>query len=261
MFRFLLREPLSVFVLVGTLLFGAYAWLDDRATPPITLTSETRTALIDDFELLTGRAATSEEVHRLEQEYIAEELLFRDAVTQGLHLGSGDIRAELVAEMRLAITGLLPDPDDEALVNYYAEHIEQYYSEPAISFRHVYFGALPEDAPALLVRLRAGEDIIGNAFPQGSEFPAYGESMLRGLFGQPFLDELGSIPLDRWHGPVASTRGWHFVLPSERLPAHRLSFDQVRGQVEQDYLRNLIQQAVDARVAELAAMYEVRIER
>jgi hypothetical protein len=35
----------------------------------------------------------------------------------------------------------------------------------------------------------------------------------------------------------------------------------VRSQVEQDYLRALIQQAVDAHVAEIAAQYGVDIER
>jgi hypothetical protein len=261
MFRALLREPLSLFALAGALVFGVYIYLDERASPPVTLTAETRAALVGAFEQLTGRAATPEEIRRIEQDYVADELLFREAVAQGLHLRSRDIRAEMIAEMRLSIAGLLPDPDDEALVNHYAENLAHYYAEPAISFRHVYFREPPEDPAQVLSRLRDGEEIAGDSFPQGREFRAYGRSMLRGLFGQAFLDALDALPLGEWHGPVGSTRGWHFVRAGERLAAHRLPFEQVRSQVEQDYLRTLIQQAVDAHVAEIAVQYGVDIER
>jgi hypothetical protein len=261
MFRALLREPLSIFTLAGALLFGVYVYLDERASPPVTLTAETRAALVGAFEQLTGRAATPEEIRRIEQDYVADELLFREAVTQGLHLTSRDVRAGMIAEMRLSIAGLLPDPDDEALINHYAENLEHYYAEPTISFRQVYFKAPPETPAHVLARLRDGEEIAGDFFAQGSEFPAYGRSMLRGLFGQQFLTALEAAPPGDWHGPIESTRGWHFVRAGERLPAHRLPFERVRSQVEQDYLRTLIQQAVDARVAEIAARYEVEIER
>ena len=261
MIRALLREPLSIFALVGALLFGVYVSLDERASPPVTLTAETRTALVGAFEQLTGRTATPEEIRRIEQDYVADELLFRDAVAQGLHLTSRDIRAELIAEMRLSIAGLLPDPDDEALVNHYAENLEHYYAEPASSFRQVYFQAPLEEPAQVLARLREGEEIAGDYFGQGSEFRAYGRSMLRSLFGEAFLRALDELPLGEWHGPIESTRGWHFVQAGERLPAHRLPFEQVRSQVEQDYLRTLIQQAVDTRVAEIAAQYGVEIER
>jgi hypothetical protein len=59
MFRALLREPLSIFALVGALLFGVYVYLDERASPPVTLTAETRASLIGAFEQLAGREATA----------------------------------------------------------------------------------------------------------------------------------------------------------------------------------------------------------
>jgi hypothetical protein len=69
MFRALLREPLSVFALIGALLFGVYVYLDDRASPPVTLAAETRAALVGAFEQLTGRAATPEEIRNHYRQY------------------------------------------------------------------------------------------------------------------------------------------------------------------------------------------------
>ena len=65
-----------------------------------------------------------------------------------------------------------------------------------------------------------------------------------------------------------STRNGNCRLPPssatfgrKRLPQSLLAFDEVRSQVENDYLVAQIQQAVDRRVAELEQRYEVILER
>ena len=256
----ILRDPLTLFALIGVGLFVGYDYFETQRTPPVRLTLETRQGLLDNFEKLTGRVATAEDIARLEQEYVTDELLFREAVDQGLHLRSSDIRGELIAEMRMEVTGLLPEPTDEELVNYYAENLERYYAEPAITFLHVFFQEEPEDRADVLARLRRGETISGDSFWQGAEFPGYGESMVRGLFGQAFVEALWAAPNGEWQGPLRSIRGWHFVLTSEPLPAERLPFERVRDQVESDYLVDVIRQAVDERAVELTEKYGVEIE-
>ena len=42
----LLREPLVVFLLAGSLLFAVYAAIEARRTPPVLITEATRAALI-----------------------------------------------------------------------------------------------------------------------------------------------------------------------------------------------------------------------
>jgi peptidyl-prolyl cis-trans isomerase C len=109
--------------------------------------------------------------------------------------------------------------------------------------------------------LRAGKVIAGEPFPQGRTFPRYGRSIVRGMFRQPFVDALWSAPLGEWNGPLESPQGWHYVRVTERLPEALLAFDEVRSQVENDYLVAQIQQAVERRVAELEQRHEVIVER
>ena len=257
----MIRDPLFAFAVAGIALFAVYAVLQSRSAEPVRLTAATRGALIADFEALTGRPAGADDIARIEREYVADELLFRDAIDTDLHLTDGEVRRQLVEKMRLRITGLLPDPTDEQLVNHYAENLDRYRSEPAVSFEHVYFSSLPPDSASVLARLRAGEVIAGEPFAQGRSFPRYGRSILRGMFGQSFVDALWSAPLGEWSGPLESPQGWHYLRATERLPEALLAFDEVRSQVENDYLVAQIQQAVERRVAELEQRHEVIIER
>lgn len=257
----LVRDPLFLFAVAGVALFATHAFLQARATLPVTLSAETRADLAENFASLAGRRPAADEMARIESDYIADELLFREALDSGLHLANGAIRQQLVEEMRYRITGLLPDPTDEQLVSHYSEHTASYFAEPTVSFAQVYFSSLPDDGGRILEQLQQGKAVQGQAFAHGLDFTEYGQSMLRGIFGQPFVEALWQAPLETWSGPIQSPHGWHYIHPSQRIPGHLLPFGEVREQVENDFMAMVIRRAVDERVAELKLRYEVRIER
>lgn len=257
----IVRDPLFAFLVAGLALYAVHALLQARAAEPVRLTAATRATLIANFEAVAGRPANADDVARIERAYLADELLFRDAIDSGLHLTDSVVRGKLIEEMRYRVTGVLPDPTAEQLVNHYSEHLDRYRSEPAASFEHVYFGRPPQDGAAVLARLRHGTPVDGEPSAQGREFPRYGRSMVRGIFGQAFVEALWAAPLGEWTGPLASLHGWHFVRVTERLPPALLPFADVREQVENDFLVTVIQAAVDRRVAELEQRHEVVVER
>jgi hypothetical protein len=253
-------DPLFAFALGGVLLFAAYALTAPLRAPPLVVDATTRAALVADFEALAGRPALEADVERLLQRHIADELLLRDALDRGVHLDDPEVRKVLVAAMRREAAGLLPDPTDEQLVDHYASHAGDYIGEDSVDFAHVHFAQAPADPANLLERLRGGETITGEVSVHGSDFPDYGRSMLRGLFGAEFVDALWRSPVGDWSGPIASTRGWHFVRLDARREGRRLPFAAVRGQVEQDFLSTQIEAAVARRVAYLRQRHEVRID-
>jgi hypothetical protein len=257
----IVREPLFAFVVIGAVLFLAHAGIQSRESEPIVLRAPARAELISSFEALKGRKATADDITRLERDYVTDALLFREALDSGLHLSDPAVRSRLVEEMRLRITGPLPEPTDEQLVNHYSENLDRYRSEPTVTFRQVYFAQRPADPAAILARLRQGQAVTGQPFRHGLEFPQYGHSMVRGMFGQSIVEALSVAPLGQWIGPVESPYGWHYLQATERMPAALLPFDTVRQQVENDFLVALIDAAVDRRVDELRQRRTVRIER
>jgi hypothetical protein len=257
----ILREPLFAFAVIGGVLFLASAAMRARESEPVILQAQVRAALIASFETLNGRKATADDIARIERDYVTDELLFREALEHGLHRSNPSIRNRLVEEMQFRITGPLPDPTNEQLVNHYSDNLDRYRSEPAVTFRQVYFAQRPADPAAILAQLRQGQSVTGQPFRHGLEFPQYGHSMLRGMFGQPIVEALSVAPLGQWIGPLESPYGWHYLQASERLPAALLPFDAVRQQVENDFLVALIDASVERHVDELRQRHAVHIER
>lgn len=257
----IVRDPLFLFLGAGLALYLAYALLQPRQQDPVVLTAGTRTTLIAEFETLTGRKATPADVDRIEREYVADELLFRAAIADNVHLADGEVRQRLIEEMRRRATGVLPDPSTEELLDFYSDHLDRYHSEPTATFEQVFFESAPMDAARILAGLQRDQPTDGDPFDHGLDFEAYGRSMLRGMFGEPFVTALWSAPENEWIGPLETARGWHFVRVRARHAPVLRPFPEVRDQVENDWIAAQIQTAVEQRVQELSRGQVISIER
>lgn len=255
-----LREPLVVFAALGAGCFAAYhlASADERV---IEVSKAAQDSLAEDYRMLAGRVADTAERKRLVEDYVANEVLFREAVARGMHLTDKETKERLTDKMRFLIVGTPGDPSEEQLIDFYAENLELYRSEPKLSFDHVFFQAAPDGAPRLLKVLNDGGSVVGDEFWMGRHMVSYGQSMLRGMFGQEFLDALGKAPQGAWIGPVASIRGVHFVRVNGREEPQLMDYAQVRDQVLQDWNTRQVETALAAEMKTLKRKYEIHVER
>ncbi|MEP0175980.1 MAG: peptidylprolyl isomerase [Paraglaciecola sp.] len=255
MLKKLYQDPLVLFVVFGVIVFSLYNYLQQASEVPVELSENNRTLFVKQLELLTGRAATPEDIAKIEQSYIQEEVLFREALAAGLHLSDSEIRETLIEEMRLQATGELPEPSDKDLVPYYLKHIKRYVIEPSLSFQHVFFEQQPETE--ILEKLSSGETVTGDEFWRGRTLPNYGISMIRGMFGQPFLKTLESAKTDEWYGPEQSLFGWHFVKVTASHPSMPLTYEQAQMQVRNDYTVDILEESVEDFIKNLDDKYKI----
>ncbi|CAN7523503.1 peptidylprolyl isomerase [Phenylobacterium sp. LjRoot219] len=255
-----LREPLVVFAALGGAFFGIYhlSTADQRV---IEVSKAAQDSLADDYKVLTGKPADAAERRRLVDEYVAGEVLFREAIARGMHLTDKETKERLTDKMRFLITGSPAEPTEEQLIDFYAEHLDLYRSEPKVSFDHVFFQSAPDGAPRLLKVLNAGGQVAGDEFWMGRQMVSYGQSMLRGMFGQAFLDELEHAPKGAWIGPVTSIRGVHFVRLNGRDEPQLMDYAQVRDQVIQDWNAQQIETALAVQIKPLKQKYDIHVAR
>lgn len=252
-----LRDPLFAFLAAGVGLFAGYQLIQRLEQPPVVFTAEIAQAQVADWETLTGRKASAADRARLKADYIAEELLFREAIDRNMHLTDGETRKRLVDKVSYLIAGAPPEPSEEQLVDYYSGHLALYRAEPRTSFTQIFRQRKPADAGVLLARLNAGDVIGGEDFWLGRDFPRYGDSMVRGIFGQSFVNRLKDAPEGRWIGPIQSPRGWHFVKKSERIASALIPFPAMRDQVRQDYMNAHSNAAIGTALAGLKEKFDV----
>ncbi len=143
--RSLLREPLLYFLLIGVLLFAMDAWL--RPAPVAgagrleILVSEGRIRnLAQGFRRTWQRPPTRAELDGLVQDYIREEVLYREAKALGLDQDDTVIRRRLRQKMEFVSddAAALDSPSDQDLADWLAAHPDAFRVEPRATFAQIY---------------------------------------------------------------------------------------------------------------------------
>jgi len=204
------REPLTVFMLVAIGIFAYDAWIADYGVDdslndvpmmagfhnqPIIVTDSVETALTEEFSWLYGRTPDQAEIDLMVQRWIEDEVVFREALVQGMHFDDAMVRAVLIDKVRLLWAGLPDTPSESDMLEYYMENIERYQSEPRVSFEQVFFQDKPQDYSEILTQLKQGNPVNGDGFWLGDRMDDYGQSILRSNFGGRFYESLINAPI------------------------------------------------------------------
>ena len=245
-----LREPLLHFLLIGLVLFGVY-----RASNPVVVQQENRSRIEltdDDLRQLElawmaqwRRPPTPEEVHRLVEGKVREEILYREALALGLEQGDMIVKRRMVQKMEFLAEDLsaLREPNREELMAWFEDNPQRFTIAGRASFRHLYFafdkrGERGREAAAgVLVTLadRPGDWPSAGALADPFMFQDYygdrSPEQVANVFGAKFTRSLFQLQPGSWHGPIESGFGWHLVWVESMTPAHVPAFEEVEPEV------------------------------
>ena len=244
-----LSEPLVHFLAIGSLLFGAYAWLhrgesaaSDNGAGPVRITATEISYLTQTWERLQQRKPTREELHALVAGYLKEELLGREARELGLDQNDPIIRRRLAQKVEFLVSDTAPfaAPTDDDLGRTYEANKQSFRTPARISFIQVFFN--PEtrrdaagDAKAALAALSIGAPIgsFGDPFPIDPQVRDDIFQNVAGQFGDGFANAVFALKPGGWHGPIASSFGLHLVRVTEAKPGRQLEFSEVEPKVRE----------------------------
>ncbi|SDR63834.1 PPIC-type PPIASE domain-containing protein [Rhizobiales bacterium GAS113] len=270
----LLREPLLHFLVLGAALFGlfSYAGKKEEAPQRIAVSRAQIENLASRFALTWQRPPNPEEMHALIEDYVRDEIFYREAKAAGLDRDDLVIRRRLRQKMEFFAedTGI-SEPSDEQLAAYLASHPERFRSEDRLTFRQVFLSAsreqnsLQSEAKDIVATLgRAGADLnpttLGDDFLLGADFSAMPLSDIARSFGEGFAERLSAIAPGRWQGPISSGYGLHFVFVSEHLNGISLPLDAVRQAVRSEWVNARRLEARERLYRDLRQRYEVVAE-
>ncbi len=276
--RFLLREPLVHFLLLGALLFALDAWL--RPVPVADaggeiVVSEGRIRnLAQGFRRTWQRPPTRTELEGLIQDYIREEVLYREAIALGLDQDDTIIRRRLRQKMEFVSdnAAALTTPGDQDLADWLAAHPDAFRTEPQATFAQIYLDPrrhgerLDADARQLIDQLNrpAQSDQAALATGDGLRMldPRYddlAQSEVARLFGAGFARALFEQPVGPWVGPIDSGYGSHLVQLESMTPGGVAAMEDVRPLLEREWANAKRKAVGEAMYAELLAKYQVTV--
>jgi hypothetical protein len=270
-----LREPLFHFLGLALAIFLLYGLVDRSSEPEageIVVTSGKIEQLSGLFAKTWHRAPTAQELKGLIDEYVKEEIYYREGMVLGLDTDDTVIRRRLRQKMEFLADAAVSDltPTDAVLDVHLKAHSDRFRIEPVMAFQQIYLNpanrgdGLAKDAQAMLAQLRANPETdlatLGDQTLLPVALPPTGLASIGQTFGAGFADELSKVPLKEWAGPVSSSFGVHLVRVSARTDARNPALAEVREAVVRDWTtakRNAFEQE---RLDSLLKRYRVKIE-
>lgn len=253
----LFADPLWLFLLAGLIIFGVHSLLQPSSTTSIIVTSDTKARLIEERSLLLGRPLSEEERSRVIREFADREILFREAIAQGMHQYDPRVRETLVERMRLGMVVGIAEPDEGELIDYYSSNLDLYKSEPEVSFDQFLFTEKPEDIDGIIVLLDSTPDTERIGDVRRRSFDRYGKSVLRALYNSNQLTQLETAELGVWFGPLSGDTGWTFLRVRGRHAPRLIPYLDIRDQVRIDIAARREQEAIEQAMQALRTQHDV----
>jgi hypothetical protein len=270
--RRLFREPLFHFMVLGALLFLLFHFVKVGSSAKqneIIVSAGTLQTMSEGFQRIWKRPPTQKELGALIEDYIKEEVYYREAMSMGMDRDDTIIRKRLRQKMEFLADGMgyIKEPTEKDLESYLQKHPEKFRVESRYTFSHIYLN--PEsshNASELLVKLNtAGPSAdprkYGDAFAQGYYFSNQSESNLSRTFGDQFVKQLSQVETGKWVGPIQSEKGQHLVFINDRTIGRTPPLSEVRKQVQSEWMTDEAKQTSEKFYENLRSKYTIKIER
>src|SRR3979411_379449 len=260
--RFLRREPLVHFVLLGALIFGVDAVLhpppkDDKV---ITVTKAMRQSFIDNFDEDKSRVPSDAALEQMIESWVASEILYREGKALGVDRGDDMIRDRVAFKLQLLIFDQIrvPRPTEDQLRAWFADNHERFDEQERVGF---YLTPPTDDLTAQrqLEEIQAqheSEDLQ----KQTRAILGRPVASLAASFGEKFRDALLTLPLGEWK-ILQSKDGWHVVRLDSRHVGVLARLDNVRDEAVRIWLTDETRTRAWEAVSRLKPSYTVRYEK
>jgi hypothetical protein len=276
----ILREPLFHFLIIGFSLFIFFRFTSDQTGPQysggssdrIVVTSGRIDQFIVGFTRTWQRLPTDKELKGLIEDYVRDEIYYREALALGLDRDDTIVRRRMRQKLEVLTEDIAQanPPTDEELQAYLQKNPEEFRKELQIAFRHVYVNSdrrgnsAEPDAVKILQQLRSGmnPDTLGDIFLMENDVSLSRRSEISRLFGEEFAEKLIDLKpqTGKWVGPIRSGYGLHLVRISKRTEGYLPELAEIRDTVEREWQAARTKQVKDETYRQLRERYTVVVE-
>ena len=266
----LLAEPLVQFLLLAAatlLIFKDEYQQPTESEADIVISELEAQQLVTDWARLWGRSPTASERDKIIENFLREEIFYREALDLGLDRDDPVIRRRLQQKYKYFIekSDLAGAPDDATLKTYYKNQIDRYSSQPIYSFDQIFIDTTDltlakSHTNQIIAKLASGEDweSLGDRLSVPSTMENATEQRVSGTFGTNLTDNLPSLPLNEWVAkPIASGFGYHVLRVRAFTAREPLAFESVRDEVLDDWSYEKRIEDENAVFADLKTRYSV----
>ena len=261
------HEPLVHFLIGGLLLFAFFAWRGEEVDPAsrsIDISREQQARIALQFERTMQRPPTDGELDVLADQYVREEVLYREALRLGLDNDDAVIRKRMAQKMDYlaASRAETQQPSGATLQGWLDKHPGRFAPDSRFSFDQLWFTE-KSSAEAAKVRLDAEgrwQD-LGERISLPPSLDDASRSDVTARFGSEFVTNLEGAAKDEWIGPLRSGFGFHLIRLRDATSGPVPPLAEIRGQVENDWRAATMAKRRDEAFRILRDSYDVTLEK
>ena len=261
----LLKEPLLHFLILGAVLFLLYSIVSDSpeeetevanaervVSKEIVVTNARIENLVARFKQSWRRDPTEQERQGLIDEYIRDEVMYRQALTMNLDQDDPSVRKRMRQKLEFLTNDIsdLSPPSEEELQAYLKENAQKYFLDAEFTFVQIFFSkkkhgdklqSVIDATRAKLPEKLEGLDLrtVGDPTMLAPSMQGASRREVANGFGAAFANSLRDLPEGSWQGPIESGFGTHLVFLSERTTGEASPLDQVREEVKRDWMADM----------------------
>ena len=258
-----LREPLFHFAILAAILFLVDYLTTSAQKDQIVVSKVTIDFLIKQREELELRSFSPQEQQHMVNQYIDDEILYREAYKRGLDRSDSRMRRSLIRKMRSLLAGEIGDPGKDELRAFYQSNRERFLYAETWSYDQVFFSdaaLVPDDLLAQLQDKLDPQTVGEDRFNLHHRLSAATQRDMIVIFGPDSARSLVAIDDSEWHGPFESALGIHFLRLTDHNPPVEPPYASVEPYLEGEWRMVEMEKRLSRALIALHEEYEVIIE-
>ena len=263
------------FLLLGAAIFVLFQFTGNSGEPQdgkIVVTPGKVEQLVMGFSRTWQRPPTSEELNGLVEDYIKEEVFYREALAMRLDKDDTIVRRRLRQKIEfLTEDAAAAPPTEQDLQAWLEKHPDKFRIEPKLALRQVFVNVhrrgqgASKEAAKLLARLNSAASkvdasTLGDASLLPHELPLSSVDDIARVFGDSFVQQLPRLEPGRWAGPVQSGYGLHLVYVGERTEGRFRPLAEVREAVKREWLSARREEVMEATYRKMREKYAIVVQ-
>ena len=268
--RQIIHEPLLHFLLIGVTLFFVFDIFSEEQVSDnrrIIINDGIADMLIQRHQKIWKRNPTTSELEGLLNSYVRDEMLYREGLAMQLDRNDSVVRRRVLQKISVlteeAASQQAASEDD--LKDYLDSHHVRYQQPAMIGFDQVIFDPvrhgdqLDTQLKNALAKLQSGaaHSKLGDSSLLPSSIAPTTKDRLVRDYGQPFTDQLPTLTMNQWQGPISSGYGQHLVRLKVLTAERASTLGEVRTAVNRDWENERRSKTTEAFLQALQQSYEV----
>ena len=268
-YHYLLKNRLLHFLIGGAIIFSL-APPTPVVQPEITISRKMAESLVNKASRQPNLLTIADK-NRILDNFIRDELLFREGIHLGLDKGDQIIQNRVIQKVKYLLqkkAEAAVENEDALLKAWYLQHQDKWKVPIRLSFRQIFVSKTTPQAEQKIQKFY--QDLITNpalnitnlgtraAFPNKMRRASY--SNVKSRFGTAFADIVFTLPANhRWNPPFRTENGWYLVRILTKQGGKVPPLAKIKRKVALS-LRNYQQkQRIEQRVIELAPNYKITV--